>query len=148
MDQGNSRIDHDVSVSQEISGRVIAATNAGICRSDDFGNRWTDLRVDSTFDWGYCRGIKAIGQRLLVGNGPPGDQGAIRFTDDQGQTWHTASLPTNPNSTIWEIAAAGSGMNEVYAYSVSGQVFRSLDSGENWAKTEREFGEIRSILPM
>jgi hypothetical protein len=33
----------------------------------------------------------------------------------------------------------------IYASSVSGQVYRSLDGGASWQRLPREFGEIRAL---
>jgi photosystem II stability/assembly factor-like uncharacterized protein len=128
---------------------IIASTNQGICSSVDNGETWQDLQVADIFPWRYCRGIMARPDgTLLVGNGsgPPGDGGSIQWTRDLGKSWHAASLPTAPNSTIWHFAANAANASLLFAYSVSGQVFRSIDGGMSWIKLKREFGEIRAMV--
>jgi len=33
----------------------------------------------------------------------------------------------------------------IVAYSVSGQIFRSMDHGNSWQKLTHEFGEVRAL---
>jgi hypothetical protein len=54
-------------------------------------------------------------------------------------------LPDTPNSTIWDYAFYAADPEQVYAYSVSGEVYHSADGGDRWRKLPREFGEIRSM---
>ena len=132
---------------------IIASTNQGLCKSTDNGETWQDLHITERFLWGYCRGmaVKADGSSMLFignGNGPPGDHGSIQWTENLGQTWHQATLSTEPNSTIWHFSTHPSNPDLIFAYSVSGQVFRSHDGGNHWTKLVREFGEIRAIVWM
>ena len=50
--------------------------------------------------------------------------------------------PTPPSGTFalhpWDPAL-------VYAYTVSGQIYRTNDGGKAWNKLPREFGEIRAL---
>ncbi|MFO0843905.1 MAG: hypothetical protein U0797_16165 [Gemmataceae bacterium] len=96
---------------------------------------------------------RAIAQRagspevifLGTGDGPPGSVGAIVVSRDAGRTWHPARMPGRANSTIWNFAVHPADPDLVYASSVSGQVYRSLDGGVSWAKLDREFGEVRGL---
>lgn len=150
--QGLNSMDvHSMAIFPGSPETIIAATNQGLCRSTDQGVSWQDLHVGDKFPWGYCRGIAPVADdsgRLLVGNGngPPGDRGSIQWTDDLGETWHQAVLSEEPNSTIWHFATNPADPALIFAYSVSGQVFRSHDRGESWTGLRREFGEIRSML--
>ena len=49
------------------------------------------------------------------------------------------------NSTIWNFAYNGNIDDLIMAYSVSGQIFRSMDHGNSWQKLTREFGEVRAL---
>jgi hypothetical protein len=51
-----------------------------------------------------------------------------------------------PNSTIWSFATNPADPALLFAYSISGQVFRSRDGGDSWTKLRREFGEIRAMV--
>jgi hypothetical protein len=46
---------------------------------------------------------------------------------------------------VWSFACHPADPQMIYASTVSGEVFRSLDAGQTWKKLAREFGEIRSL---
>jgi photosystem II stability/assembly factor-like uncharacterized protein len=64
---------------------------------------------------------------------------------DGGQSWTPVEMPGRANSTIWNFAVHPADAKLVYANSVSGQVYRSIDGGATWEKLAREFGEIRAL---
>lgn len=147
----NSLDIHGLAVIPGTPKTLIATTNQGICTSTDNGETWQDLHVKDRFPWGYCRGIarKADGSSTAFvgnGNGPPGDAGAIQRSDDHGQSWHQAALSIQPNSTIWNFATNPANPSLLFAYSISGQVFRSTNGGATWTKLRREFGEVRAMV--
>lgn len=147
----NSLDIHGLTVIPGTPKMLMAATNRGVCTSTDNGETWQDLHVENVFPWGYCRGItrKADGSNtVLVGNGsgPPGDSGSIQWSDDRGRSWHRAALPIEPNSTIWNFATDPADPDLLFAYSISGQVFRSTNGGVTWTKLRREFGEVRAMV--
>lgn len=80
-----------------------------------------------------------------IGNGPPGDNGALARTLDKGESWEICELPGNINSTIWNLAVNPADPNLIYATSISGQLFRSEDGGNTWTKPRHEFGEVRAL---
>ena len=49
------------------------------------------------------------------------------------------------NSTIWTFAHNPKLNNLLIACSVSGQLYRSPDTGDSWTKLTHEFGEVRSL---
>lgn len=146
----NSLDIHGIAVIPGETKTLLAATNAGVCKSVDNGETWQDLHVEDIFPWGYCRAAtpSANGSgRVFIGNGsgPPGDGGSVQWTDDAGGTWQQSSLSAEPNSTIWNFATNPADPALIFAYSISGQVFRSTDGGMNWSILNREFGEIRAM---
>lgn len=146
----NSMDIHGLTILPGLPKRILATTNAGICVSENNGETWVDLEIDTYFPWRYCRGIsqKADGSgTVFIGNGsgPPGDGGSIQLTQDGGRTWHQASLSHEPNSTIWHFATHYVDPNLLFAYAISGQIFRSEDGGYSWIKLKREFGEVRAM---
>ena len=80
-----------------------------------------------------------------AGNGPPGDEGGLFYTDDLGKTWGRADLGMTANSTIWCLARQPAVPGWILACSVSGQLFRSTDDGASWSKLPHEFGEVRAL---
>ncbi len=130
--------------------RLIATTNNDVNVSTDGGERWQPLSAGAVLP---CRYFRALGQPIgkpqtvLLGNGdgPPGSTGLIARSLDGGQTWSPTHMPGRSNSTIWNFAVHPAEPNLVYASSVSGQIYRSTDAGEHWAKLSREFGEVRAL---
>ena len=54
-------------------------------------------------------------------------------------------MPGKANSTIWNFAVSAADPELIYANSVSGEVYRSMDGGDSWEKLAREFGEVRAL---
>ncbi len=145
--------------SQDIHGLVvcpgpprslIATTNNDVNRSDDDGESWQPLGVLAAFPWPYCRGRAAAPDDpdtiyVGAGNGPPGDRGALYRTRNRGAGWEALPLPVQPNSTIWNLGFNAADPRRIYAGSINGQIFRSLDGGTCWEKLEQEFGEVRAL---
>jgi photosystem II stability/assembly factor-like uncharacterized protein len=129
--------------------RLLASTNNDVNLSTDDGETWQPLQLAKTLPWSYFRGLGQFPDRpevVLLGNGdgPPGSAGTVARSPDAGATWQVA-LPARANSTIWNFAFHASDPELVYASSVSGEVYRSVDRGHTWVKLEREFGEIRAL---
>ena len=129
--------------------RFYATTNRDLNASDD-AVRWRGANIDQSLPWAYCRGLSVVSgapRTLLLGNGtgPPGWEGVIGRSTDGGETWAEAKMPGRANSTIWTFAMHDADPELIYAASVSGQVYRSLDAGATWDRLRREFGEIRAL---
>src|SRR5262249_37092223 len=132
------------------SSRMIASTNNDLNASCDGGETWQPLSVGDVLPWWYCRGLAQMVGRpegILLGHGhaPPGTGGAAAHSTDGGVTWSEAIMPGRANSTIWTFAVHPADPEMVYAASVSGGVYRSIDGGTTWGKLPREFGEIRAL---
>lgn len=128
---------------------LLATTNAGPNRSTDDGESWTPLPLRDAFPWSYTRACALPADPgavwIGVGNGPPGDQGAVGVTDDLGETWRRLPLPKVANSTIWNFAFHPADPRRVYAASVSGELYLTRDGGASWVQLPREFGEVRAL---
>lgn len=132
------------------TARLLATTNNDLNVSDDGGRTWAAAQIDQVVPWRYTRAIaQQAGSPEVVflggGDGPPGSVGAIVVSRDAGRTWRPARMPGLANSTIWNFAVHAADPSLVYASSVSGEVYRSLDGGEVWEKLGREFGEVRGL---
>jgi len=129
---------------------IIAATNNDVCVTTDLGTHWVPLNVREHYPWPYCRAaffLNGAAGRVFIGagNGPPGDQGGIFSTRDNGKTWTRADIGRTANSTIWCFAHNPNVNDFLIACSVSGQLYRSTDAGDSWTKLEHEFGEVRAL---
>jgi hypothetical protein len=130
--------------------RLLASTNNDLNLSTDDGETWQPLGLGQALPYPYFRGMtRVLGQPyvVLLGNGdrPPGEIGTVARSTDGGGHWEPARLPGPANSTLWNFAVHPADVKLVYASSVSGEVYRSLDSGASWEKLAREFGEIRAL---
>ena len=128
-------------------GRMLATTNNDLNVSDDGGRTWRAAFMDAVLPWKYTRSLARLGgDVVLLGGGdrPPGWQGSIARSADGGRTWARV-LPGLANSTVWSFATHPADERLVYAASVSGQVYRSLDAGLTWRKLAAEFGEVRAL---
>ncbi len=147
----SSRDIHDVLfVPNSGSVTMLAATNNDLNRSTDGGFHWQPTAIKDQLPWSYCRALaQPIGhpQTVLLGhgNGPPGNAGVVGISKDGGQSWRTTTMSVPPNSTIWNFAMHAADPHMIYASSISGQLYRSIDQGETWEKCAREFGEIRAL---
>lgn len=148
----SSRDIHALAFAASGNGRwnMLAATNNDLNLSTDRGEKWQPLQIGKVMPWSYCRTLgQPVGRmnELLLGNGdgPPGSAGLICRSIDGGRTWAPARMPGRANSTIWNFAVHSADPNLIYAASVSGEIYRSIDAGQSWVKLAREFGEIRAL---
>jgi photosystem II stability/assembly factor-like uncharacterized protein len=130
--------------------RLLAATNKDLNISDDGGQTWHAANMASHLPWDYTRSLgQKVGSPEVVflgaGDGPPGCIGNLTISRDAGHTWTKAALPTMANSTIWNFATHAADKEIIYASSVSGEVYRTTDSGQSWNRLGRVFGEIRGL---
>lgn len=129
--------------------KLFATTNKGLHKSDDNGDNWTHVPLDTP--WPFLRELAVAEDNsgvmfLCNGNGPPGSTGKLLISRDWGDTWSPATLPTTPNSTLWSIATNAADPNLIFVCSNLGEIFRTHDKGETWIKQARELGEIRKMV--
>ena len=129
------------------SRRLFAATNRGLHASEDDGDSFAQVSVDTPRQYFRAISAGANGTLLLTnGDGPPGSWGRLYRSDDYGETWANVPLPNEPNSTLWTIAANPADPSLVFVCSNLGEVYRSTDGARSIQKLKREMGEIRSSL--
>lgn len=141
---------HGIAVTKTRAGvpRVLATTNRGLHVSEDQGETWRFMELDSP--WQYGRGVVVRPDDpstvfLANGNGPPGNDGRLLRSRDGGDTWERLELPGDVNSTVWCISVHPSNPSLMFVCTNLGQLFRSVDGGDSWARLPHEFGEIRAL---
>jgi photosystem II stability/assembly factor-like uncharacterized protein len=139
---------HGLSLTRHGARTLLATTNKGLFVSEDDGDSWAHSVLDSPSQYTRVSQERAdqTGTLFLTnGDGPPGSTGRILRSRDNGKSWDNTGV-TGFNSTPWCIATNPADPSFVVAASNLGQIYRSTDGGETWAKLRRELGEIRSLL--
>ena len=127
---------------------VFATTNRGLHRSEDDGETWIFQELPTP--WPYTRAVVPRTDDTGVvfvtnGNGPPGNDGFLMRSRDYGRTWEDARLPGPLDSTVWCVATPASDPMLLFACTNLGELFRSDDGGETWARLPHVFGELRAL---
>ena len=146
---------HDIAVSASPSKAVILNRNNEILVSTDEGETWeaSGAGVDK---WAlpFLRNVTLAdnGKTIFVGTGDDatGFEGGIRRSSDRAGTWEDLALPIEPNTPIYGLATHPLMPGLVVAGSRHGQIFISKDNGDWWAKSKREFSELRrgmAVIP-
>lgn len=143
---------HNVTVTRTQDGgsRVWAVVDNDVASSLDKGETWTKVGTSKIFPMNYCRGIlvqPGNPDTVFVGVGDytPGSTGTIQRSKDAGSTWETLHLPTAPNTAMWCFGANIADPSRIYATSLYGYLYQTLDGGESWTKIPREFSEVRAL---
>lgn len=136
--------DHD-----DGSREILCSTEDGVHRSTDNGETWEQLQIPEA-KWDYFRSLKQPQENsdtviASVGDKPSGEAGNLLVSRDFGRSWKVCGMSHAANSTIWSIGTNAADTNLLYAATIFGQIFKSIDGGENWRKMDRELGEIRMI---
>ncbi len=151
MDQGLVSSDvHGIAVLPKPDGsRVMyATTNMGLHRSLDSGLSWVFVPLPSP--WQYTRAVVPLMNDPSVifvtnGNGPPGNDGKLFRSTNQGFDWHEVTLPVELNSTLWCVSTHVSNPNLIFLCTSLGQLFKSEDAGLSFVHLPHEFGELRAL---
>jgi photosystem II stability/assembly factor-like uncharacterized protein len=141
---------HGIAVARTPAGtvRVLATTNRGLHISEDQGETWRFVAMDTPSQYMRCvvtRSDDPATVFLANGNGPPGNDGQLLRSRDGGDTWERLPLPGELNSTLWCVALHPSMPDWMFVCTNLGQVFRSTDGGDSWLRLPHEFGELRSL---
>jgi photosystem II stability/assembly factor-like uncharacterized protein len=141
---------HGLAVLKTPGGRkaLLVTTNRGLHRSEDDGESFVPQELPSP--WPYMRGVTARADDAGVvfvgnGNGPPGNDGFLLRSRDYGRTWEDARLPGPLESTVWCIATHADDPMLIFCCTNLGELFRSTDGGETWARLPHVFGELRAL---
>lgn len=141
---------HGIAITRTRAGiaRILASTNRGLHASDDEGETWKFIEIDSPWQYGRAVVTREDDPSIVFlanGNGPPGNDGRLFRSHDGGDTWELLDLPGELNSTVWCVATHYSNPLLIFVCTNLGQLFRSEDGGDSWVRLPHEFGEIRSL---
>ena len=141
---------HDLVFRKEGNRRtILCSTEDGVHRSRDNGENWEQLKIPEA-RWDYFRSLKQPAENsetviASVGDRPSGEAGDLLISRDFGESWRACEMSQPANSTIWTIGTNAADTDLLFAATIFGQIFKSVDGGECWQKMPRELGEIRMI---
>jgi len=119
---------------------VLAATDAGIFRSEDGGETW--VKSSAGFPGGYAMEIAADahpGVFYATFADPEAKVGGVARSDDFGQSWRVVREERERNWDYWRIVADPSRPNTVYAsVRAGGGIYQSADGGATWRRITRD----------
>lgn len=138
---------HQVLAHPALADVVLAATAAGMARSDDGGGRWRFEREGLHAH--YCRAVAVAGGTVLVtaSTGPAGRRAAIYRVPLEGSVRFercTAGLPEWFEANIDTGCLAADG-EEVAAGTADGSLFRSEDAGATWTEVAAGLSAVRAV---
>ena len=151
----NNPDSHNVAVAASSPATVFSVGNDEIFTSTNNGATWNPVGAREAFQWSHSRvyprgiAIKPGDPNVVylgIGNGTPGDTGAVMRSKDAGKTWENLPLPVEPNSFIFTVSVQPEDTSLVFAGSRYGYLYRSDDGGDSWSKMRREFGVISAIV--
>ena len=142
---------HGLAVVHNGKRRVFATTNKGFFVTDNDGDSWDQIILDSP--WQYTRSVAQSADESPVmfvtnGEGSPGVAGRLYRSLDCGRTWKDVHLPGEVESSVYFLAVHPADPKLVFAAATLGQVYRSTDGGGTWTALKRRVNEIRAIAWM
>lgn len=131
------------------SRTILCSTEDGVHRSNDNGESWEQMTIPEA-KWDYFRSLKQPAENsdtviASVGDKPSGEAGELLISRNFGESWEICSLSQPANSTLWSIGTNPADTSLLFAATIFGQIFKSVDGGASWQKMPRELGEIRMI---
>jgi photosystem II stability/assembly factor-like uncharacterized protein len=128
---------------------LLVATEVGLFRSLDNGKSFSKVEIpDLPYHYFRCLTKRADDSGVMflsIGDRPSGDDSMMLRSRDHGETWEAIDLPGDQCTTIWHIYSNLADPMIVFAISIFGEVYRSLDGGEIWEKMDKFLGEAREI---
>ena len=131
---------HGVLCSTLRPGAVITIARAGIFRSEDRGDHWSHVPVESLNAKGqtYCRRITETPgdpRTIWVAGGAnfQSDLGALFRSTDGGASFERVDMGFVPNSTIFGLAFDQREPSHMFCATSAGDVYASRDSGDTWS---------------
>jgi hypothetical protein len=138
---------HQVLGHPELPDVVLAATAAGLARSDDGGDHWRFQHRGMHAR--YCRAVAVAGDMILVSvsTGPAGRRAAVYRAPVDGPAEFercTAGLPEWFDGNVDTGCLAADG-ERVALGTADGAVYRSEDAGANWTLAAGSLPAVRAV---
>lgn len=131
---------HGVLASNFRPGTVFSIARAGMFRSNDRGDHWLRVPIDSLNEKGqtYCRSIREVPgdpKTIWVTAGPNfrSDLGTLFRSVDGGMAWERVDMGVQPKTTMFCIAFDERQPSRMYCATNGGEVWGSRDRGQTWS---------------
>ena len=121
-----------------LGNNIFAGTDFGhgVYRSTNNGLNWTQTSLG---DINFISSLVTLGNNIFAG---VWTSNSVFLSSDTGNTWTQISLGGTPTEVVLCLAVKG---NYVFAGVDNGGVFRSSNSGFNWAQTSLNSGGVTSF---
>lgn len=128
---------HALTVSAAHPGTVVLATRMGLFRSDDKGETWRQIDIETYSELTYARDVQVFPHNsetlyAAFSDTAVGEAGSLFRSEDFGQTWKRFDHGISINSTLMIIAMSRKTPNRVYCGARRGQIFGTEDGGASW----------------
>lgn len=155
---------HKLALTSE-PGTVFQQNHCGVYVSRDYGNQWVDISPGEHMRFGFPIDVVENGGRHVFTVPVPDrddvckdhnvcirGQLSVFRTDDAGSTWVSLfrGLPDGVHTNVLRDSFTHDGMADpgVYFGTTTGEVYCSLDLGENWHEIARGLGRIQGLTAL
>lgn len=155
---------HKITLSSS-PGTVFLQDHCGVYVTDDSGDHWSDISPGKNLRFGFpVDAIENGTGNVFVIPVPMNDincpdhnvcirgQLAVYRTSDHGKTWNRfiSGLPENTHTNVLRDSLSHDTLENpgIYFGTTTGEVYFSMDSGENWRLLQKGLGRIQGVTAL